>query len=176
MQGKTPGQEDLAMVPYSKLVLEESMRLFPPVPVLERTAMTDDELGGFRIPRGAVIDLSLHGAHRNPHFWKEPDEFKPERFLGADSSIRQAYFPFGTGPRMCIGSGFAMLEAQILLVRIFQTFRMHPGYEVEPVPEIVVTLRPTSSVLVRLEEIPISDRQSSFDQKSTYPVSQILES
>lgn len=142
--------EGLARVPYLQTVIEESMRLFPPVPGLERLALRDGELGGVKIPKGSVVNLVTYSAHRHPNFWDDPESFKPERFAGANASLRRdQYFPFGGGPRLCIGNHFAMLEAQILLVKMLRSYRFEFAGE-EPIPQIQVTLRPHNGMPVRL--------------------------
>lgn len=151
--GSDVSLEDLARVPYLQMVIEESMRLFPPVPGLERLALGDAELGGVKIPKGSIVNLVTFAAHRHPGFWDNAESFKPERFATANASMRRdQYFPFGGGPRMCIGNHFAMLEAQILLVKILRAYRFEFAGE-EPLPQIQVTLRPHNGMPVKLVRI-----------------------
>ena len=131
-------------LPIAKAVLEEAMRLYPPAAILSREAIDDDDLAGRRIPAGTVVTVSPFLLHRHQLLWEEPGVFNPGRFLGAQRELidRYAYIPFGAGPRVCIGMGFAMLEALILLGYLLREFRfdLAPGHPVAPVQR--VTLRP----------------------------------
>ena len=139
----TPG-EAAENLPLAKAVLEEAMRLYPPVAILSREAIADDVLAGRRVPAGTVVTVSPFLLHRHHLLWDEPGLFNPERFLGArrESIDRYAYIPFGAGPRVCIGMGFSLLEALVLLGHLLREFRFDlvPGHRVEPVQR--VTLRP----------------------------------
>ncbi|HLZ09989.1 MAG TPA: cytochrome P450, partial [Chloroflexota bacterium] len=129
--------------PYNRMVIEESMRLYPPAWVVVRMPLADDVIGGFRIPAGSSVFLSSYLTHRHPEFWENPEGFDPECFTPERSAGRPrfAYFPFGGGPRMCIGNNFALMEAQLLLATITQRFRLDlvPGHPVATRP--MVTLR-----------------------------------
>jgi cytochrome P450 len=142
--GRAPTFEDLARLPYVRMVLEESLRLFPPAWALTRKALEPDEVGGFAIPAGASITLSPYVTHRRPDLWPEPERFDPTRFTPERSAGRPAFafFPFGGGPRQCIGSQFALTEASLVLATLAQAFslRMVPGHPV--IPEALMTLRP----------------------------------
>ncbi len=131
-------------MPVTKAVLEESLRLYPPAAFLSRAAIADDVLGGKKISAGAVVTVSPFLLHRHRTLWDRPDEFDPARFLGAnrDRIDRFAYIPFGAGPRVCIGMGFALQEAIIVLAHLTRAFRfdLAPGHAVKPVQRI--TLRP----------------------------------
>ena len=135
---------DLERLPTLRAVLEEAMRLYPPVAILSREALGEDFLAGMRIPAGTVVVVAPYVLHRHRALWRDPDAFDPSRFLpGARESIdRYAYLPFGAGPRVCIGMSFALQEAAILLVDLLRAFRFDlvPGHRVEPVQR--VTLRP----------------------------------
>ncbi len=141
---RTPGLEDLPSLRYTDAVIKESMRLFPPAWLTARSALEDDEIGGVAIPKGSMVFLSPYVTQRLPCYFENPEGFFPERFL--DPKIEElpkyAYFPFGGGPRVCIGNGFAMMEAKLLLAHIARRWRLDlvPGHPV--VPEAVVTLRP----------------------------------
>lgn len=135
---------DLPDLSYTRMVLDEALRLYPPAWATARQAHADDEVGGVRVPRNTVITLSPYVTHRHPEFWERPDEFDPERFTPERCAARPdfAYFPFGGGPRGCVGRQFATMEGQLLLATIAQQFRLDgiPGHRVEPDP--ILTLRP----------------------------------
>jgi cytochrome P450 len=141
--GRVPRHEDLGKLRYTRMVLEESMRLYPPAHTLSRAAIGDDEVLGRRIPAGAQILVVPWLLHRNPKLWPQPGVFDPERFAPerAGSRHRFAYIPFGAGPRICIGAAFAMAEAMLLLATIAQRYRLRlkPGFPVEP--QGLITLR-----------------------------------
>jgi cytochrome P450 len=154
LAGRTPQYADLANLPYTRMVLEESLRLYPPAWAVGRFAAAEDALGGYRIPAGAQVVMSQYVTHRHPEFWDRPDEFEPERFTPERSAGRPrfAYFPFGGGPRMCIGADFAMIEAQLALAAVAQRYRLRllGGHHVEP--EALITLRPRHGMPMRLEQ------------------------
>ena len=137
--------EDLSTrMPIARAVLEESLRLYPPAALLSRVALADDEIGGKTIRAGAVVTVAPFVLHRHHTLWSDPDLFDPTRFLGEnrDRIDRYAYIPFGAGPRVCIGMGFAMQEAIIVLAHLTKSFRfdLAPGHVVRPIQRI--TLRP----------------------------------
>lgn len=144
LAGRAPTLADLRSLPYTRQVLDETMRLYPPAWIFNRTAEADDEIGGFFIPAGATVSFSQYVTHRHPDYWEAPERFDPERFTPERSAERPAYayFPFGGGPHKCIGQGFALMEAQLVLAMIAQRVRLDlaPGRSVEP--EAHVTLRP----------------------------------
>jgi cytochrome P450 len=131
-------------MPVAKAVLEESLRLYPPAAFLSRAAIADDEIGGKRIKAGAIVTVSPFLLHRHRKLWKDPDLFDPSRFLGdnRDKIDRFAYIPFGAGPRVCIGMGFAIQEAIVVLAHLARAFRfdLAPGHKVRAQQRI--TLRP----------------------------------
>ena len=143
---------DLPALRYTRMVIEESMRLFPPAWAISRNTIAEDEIGGYRIAPRTNILISSFITHRHPAFWEDPERFDPERFRAANSESRPhfAYLPFGGGPRICIGSGFAMAEAQLVLATIVQRYRLRlvPGRSVELHP--LITLRPRSGVWMTL--------------------------
>ena len=151
--GRPPSFADLAELKWTRMVLEEAMRLYPPAHTISRTALGEDRIGGVRVPRGASITISIYVTHRSPNIWPEPERFDPERFAPAAVAGRHrfAYLPFGGGPRICIGSSFAMAEAQVIIAAIAQRYRLRlaPGHVVEPIG--LVTLRAKSGVWVTLE-------------------------
>lgn len=151
--GRTPTFEDLPRLSYAKMVVEEAMRLYPPAWGIARQAREEDEIGGYRIPAGSPIAILPWVTHRHPALWERPEAFDPERFGPERSAGRPpyAYFPFGGGPRQCIGSAFALMEAQLILAGVAQRYRLRlaPGRRVEPEP--LVTLRPRGGMWMTLE-------------------------
>ena len=146
--GRVPTVEDLPDLKYTRMVIEEALRLYPPAPVLSRKAIAADELQGYPIAANSMILISPYAVHRHPAWWGEPERFDPERFTPERSAARPAYayFPFGGEPRVCIGNSFAMIEAQLILATVAQRYqlRLVPGHPVEP--QMVVTLRPRSGL------------------------------
>lgn len=151
--GRMPAFADLARLPWTRMVIEEAMRLYPPAHAIARRAIAEDRIGGVRIPPGAMIRISMYMTHRNPNIWPQPERFDPERFAPAAVAQRHrfAYLPFGGGPRICIGSGFAMAEAQVILAAVAQRYRLclARGHEIEPIG--LLTLRPKNGIWVTLE-------------------------
>ena len=142
--GRTVTVEDLPQLQFSRMVLEESMRLYPPAWIFGRSAINEDEIGGYRIAKGAYVLMFPAVTQRHPDFWEQPEIFDPERFAPERAAERHRFasFPFGGGPRVCIGNQFALTEAQLILATILPRtqFRLLPGARV--VPEPLVTLRP----------------------------------
>jgi cytochrome P450 len=125
------------------MVVEESMRIYPPVPSMEREALADDMLGGRHVPKGSTVMISPWVLHRHKKLWQNPGRFDPERFSAENSAgrVRFSYLPFGGGQRICIGAAFATTEAMVLLATVAQRFqlRLAPGHKVEP--QGLITLR-----------------------------------
>lgn len=151
---RIPTSQDLPHLAYTRMVIEEAMRLYPPTWLTARTPMEDDEIGGHHIPVNSVLLLSPYVTHRHPTFWENPEGFDPERFTPERSAgrPRYAYFPFGGGPRMCMGKGFALMEAQLIVAMVAETYRLHlvPGHPVEP--QSSIALRPRHGVLMTLQK------------------------
>jgi cytochrome P450 len=144
---------DLAALPYARMVIEESLRLYPPAWATSREARAADVVAGMPVPAHATITLSPYVTHRHPAFWDDPQGFDPERFTPERSALRPefAYFPFGGGPRGCVGKQFAMIEGQIVLAMVARRFRLRSvaGHPVEPNP--ILTLRPRYGLMMTLE-------------------------
>jgi cytochrome P450 len=144
LAGRVPSTEDLALLPETRRVLEESLRLYPPAWILGRRALGADRLGDVDVAAGTVIAMSPYIVHRLERYWPDPQSFEPDRFLAARMPGKHpfAYFPFGGGPRLCIGHNFAMLEAHLIVATIAQRYRLRlvPGHPVEP--ERLFVLRP----------------------------------
>jgi cytochrome P450 len=142
--------EKLVLLPQ---VLKESMRLYPPIPLMSRQAVADATLGGHAIAAGTSVVLPIYAIHRHRKRWERPDEFDPERFSAAREAqqARYQYMPFGAGPRVCIGLGFAMLEATAILAALLRRVRFDlvEGHEV-PAPVARVTLRPRGGMPLRV--------------------------
>jgi cytochrome P450 len=153
--GKAPTVDQLPQLTYTTMVLQETLRLYPPAWILSRKALADDELSGFFIPQGSMVIVSPYATHRHPAFWEEPEAFDPERFTPERVAARHhyAYCPFGGGPRLCIGSNFAMMEAQLVLATVAQRYRLSltPGHPV--VPEAKITLRPRYGMHMAVQRV-----------------------
>ena len=151
--GRPPGAADLPRLRYAGMVVQEAMRLYPPVYLLLRRALADDEVGGYRIPAGADIALCPYVTHRHPAFWDNPEGFDPERFAPerAGRRHRMAFFPFSGGPRRCIGEGFAQLQLPLVVAMVSQRYRLSllPARPAEV--GVAVTLRPRVPMLLRVE-------------------------
>jgi cytochrome P450 len=151
--GRRPNFADLAELKWTRMVIEEAMRLYPPVHTTARTAIGEDRIGGVRVPPGALVTISPYVTHRNPNLWPEPERFDPERFSPPCVAQRHrfAYLPFGGGPRICIGNSFALAEAQVIVAAIAQRYRVRlaPGHTVKPIG--LLTLRPRGGIWVTLE-------------------------
>jgi cytochrome P450 len=151
LDGHAPTAEDIDALPYTTMVLKEAMRLYPAAPIVGRRAVADTTIGGHRIPAGADVLVSPWVTHRHPSYWDDPERFDPERFRPEReaSRPRYAWFPFGGGPRACIGQYFSMLESVLALAVILQ------AYQLDAVDQRVlltqgITLRAASPVRCRL--------------------------
>jgi len=135
---------DLPNLPYTLAVLEETMRLYPPVPMTVRVAFEATELGGAPIPKGDLVGIVIRNIHRHPDYWPDPLEFRPERFLPENKASlnRNAYMPFLTGPHMCIGNNFALMEGQLLLVMMVQKFDLIESPPQSDEGKMAITMRP----------------------------------
>jgi cytochrome P450 len=153
--GRVPNPADLPRLVYTDTVLRESMRLYPPVWVIGRRALAPFRLGEYELPAGTNVLISQLIMHKDARYFPEPERFDPDRWSSRDPRTaalpRFAYFPFGGGPRVCIGAGFGMMEAVLLLATIAQQFRIHiaPGQKVSMQP--TVTLRPRDGIPVMLK-------------------------
>jgi cytochrome P450 len=140
LEGRAATVADLPRLRYAEQVIKEAMRLYPPVWAIGRETTAECEIGGHRVPKGSQLLLSQWVTHRDPRFWDEAERFRPERW--SEDTPRFAYFPFGGGPRGCIGQSFALMEAVLILTTIARRFRLAlaPGHPV--VPWATMTLRP----------------------------------
>jgi cytochrome P450 len=171
--GRTPTPDDVPQLKYITMVLEESMRLYPPLWVMGRMPLTDDEIDGYHIPARSIILLSQYVTHRHPDFWENPEGFDPERFSPERSAGRHRYqyFPFGGGPRKCIGQGFAMVEMPLIVALVAQRYRLDvvPGHPIDVLPGI--SLRARHGMLMTIHDNPgprpgVRSRNGSAPHKS----------
>ncbi len=149
-----PGVQDLPNLPYTRMVFEEGLRIYPPAWILGRKALGEDEIGGFFVPANTIVAISPYTLHRRLDDWPDPEVFDPERFTPERSAGRRrfAYLPFGAGPRQCIGNNFAMTEAQIILAMIARLYSLElvPGQEIQPEP--IFILRPNREINMSLQK------------------------
>lgn len=151
LDGRPPALDDLPRLPFTRMVLEESLRLFPPVVVIPRQANAAAEIGGYAIPADMGVIISQYVVHRHPDFWPDPEQFRPERHTPEQSAARHrfAYLPFGAGPRQCIGNEFALMEGQLALATIAQAYELELVEEQRVGLEVAVTLRPRDGLWMK---------------------------
>lgn len=150
LAGRTPSPADYPRLPYTEMVLAESMRLYPPAWGIGRFAIEDVRIGDWTVPRRGLVLVSQWVTHRDPRFWPDPERFDPLRFT-IDAKLsrpKTAYFPFGGGPRICIGESFAWMEGVLLLATLAQRWKFERGPDVEP--HALITLRPTGAMRMRV--------------------------
>jgi len=150
--GRKPAPADIPQLAYTNNAVKETMRLYPPAWVITRMAAEQVEVGGYVVPAGSNVIVSPWVMHRDVRFFPEPNVFDPDRWCAErdQPASKFAYFPFGGGPRSCIGNAFALMEAVVLLAVVAQRFRVSlvPGQVIEPLASI--TLRPKHGVRVQL--------------------------
>jgi cytochrome P450 len=150
--GELPGVEHLARLRYTEMVFAEAMRLYPPAWTIGRRAINDYEVGGYSVPAGSIVLMSQYVTHHDPRFFPDPFKFVPERWTPEAQAMRPkfSYFPFGGGPRVCIGESFAWMEGVLLIAAIAQRWRLRlsPDHPVEIEP--LVTLRPKHGMKMRV--------------------------
>ena len=155
--GRRPTFDDLPRLPVTRNVIEETLRLYPPVYAVARDVLADDVIAGYRVPRGTTVALSPFITHRLPELWPEPGKFDPDRFTAAraEGRPRFAWFPFLGGPHQCIGQEFAMMEATLIVAMVVQRFRLTPAPGAADVRyKPLVSLRPAGAVAMVLEKRP----------------------
>jgi cytochrome P450 len=152
LAGRLPTPADYARLPYTEMVLAESMRLYPPAWGLGRYATEPVDIGEWTVPQQGLVILSQWVTHRDPRFWPDPERFDPTRFTPEAKAARpkMSYFPFGAGPRVCIGENFAWMEGVLLLATLAQRWRFHKGNAVDP--QALITLRPQERMLMRITQ------------------------
>jgi cytochrome P450 len=152
--GRTPRADDVEGLSYTRMVMDETLRLYSPVAIMARDALEDDEVGGYEVPAGTIVTLSPYMTHRHPEFWERPLEFYPDHFAPeqVETRPRYAYYPFGAGQRTCLGKHFALLEGALVLAEVGQRYRprLVPGQEIKP--HWSGTLRPDRAIMMVLEE------------------------
>jgi enediyne biosynthesis protein E7 len=149
LAGRAPGFDDVPQLAYTKMVVQETLRLYPPVWMLSRRALAADEVLGHRVPSGADVLVSPYSLHRHPRYWEEPDEFRPERFAAGGPPHPAAYMPFGLGPRACLGSAFGLLEVVLAVATVAQACRFdRPPSAPQTQALALLTLKPLHLELV----------------------------
>jgi cytochrome P450 len=150
--GRPPTFADLWKLTYTKAVIQETMRLYPVGWIIPRVAKSDDVIDGFSIPAGATVLMSQFVTHRSSRHWDRPTEFEPSRFEPerVAEQARFAYFPFGGGPRQCMGSHFAMMMMQVIVATLAPRLRMHRASKDPVVPQSTITLRPLGGLKMNL--------------------------
>ncbi|MBP7694199.1 MAG: cytochrome P450 [Anaerolineales bacterium] len=149
---RQPAPDDLRGLEYAEMVIKEVMRLYPPIPSIARQAKTEVALTEYTVPAGMIVTISPHILHADPRWFPDPGVFRPERFAKANEAAlpKYAYLPFSAGPRVCIGNGFALLEATLILAAIAQQYRLElePGQTVRA--HAALTLRPAADLRMRV--------------------------
>lgn len=156
--GQPPTVDDVAKLPRLKAVIQETLRLYPPVWMFDRRALGPDTLGATRVVAGDLVIFCPYAIHRLPELWPDPETFRPERFEPGKEEQKNkfAYLPFGAGPRTCLGNSFAMIESQIIAGTLLAAFRCRLA-EPDPItPRPRVTLRTSRPVLLELERAPLA--------------------
>jgi cytochrome P450 len=151
--GREVTMNDLAALPYTEMVVKEAMRLYPPAWIITRVAIEPVTVGGYELVPGNLVLMSPYVMHHDARYFDEPERFIPERFTQENEKAlpKYAYFPFGGGPRVCIGNQFAMMEARLVLATVMQHYRPTLVEGQQIVPEPVVTLRPRDGIKMRME-------------------------
>ncbi len=149
---RLPASADLPRLKYTYQVFAEALRLYPPAWLITRRAVQADQLGPYTLPAGTLVIISPYTIHRHPAFWENPESFNPDRFVDDNESKRPrfAYIPFGGGPRLCIGSNFALIEAQLILAAVVQRYQLDllPGSAI--LADALVTIRPRGGLPMRI--------------------------
>ncbi|MEM8909110.1 MAG: cytochrome P450 [Bacteroidota bacterium] len=155
---RRPQFSDLPQLAYLQRVIQESMRLFPPAWITDRVPIQTDQVQGFEFPKDMIVGLYIYGVHHDPKYWPNPHQFDPSRFEKARIKERPAYayLPFGGGPRQCIGNNFAMMEIQLILIRMLQRFDLSlvPNQDIQLYP--MITLRPKQGIFVTMKKRSIA--------------------
>jgi cytochrome P450 len=151
--GRTLTAEALEALPYTDQVFKESLRLYSPIHSLSRVALEQCELGGYSIPKGATVMVSLYASHRLPQYWPDPERFDPERFSAAQSAARHrfAYLPFAAGHRNCIGALLAVIEAKLIMAQIARRYKLRPLTRAAVKPRAGTTMHPSREIHMRIE-------------------------
>ncbi|MFJ8108080.1 cytochrome P450 [Streptomyces sp. NPDC096132] len=176
LAGRVPTAEDLDEMPYLRAVVDESLRLYPPIWLFPRDTVADDHIAGHHVPAGSTVLVPVYAAHHNPAVWDDPETYAPERFCPAHAGTatnggsrtgstprqrdRYDYFPFGGGARKCIGMDLALLELRLAVAMVAQRYRLRPA-EGHPVrPTALVSLRPQPGVVVHIGHHDPAERKA----------------
>ncbi len=155
LAGRKPTVEDIPQLPFTNLIITEAMRLYPAAWMMNREVVDEVEIGGHTYKPGDTLMMSQYVMHRNPKYYEQPDRFDPERFSGdlLKQNPQFAYFPFGGGPRICIGNNFALMELALIMATVCQAFQFRLTDE-QPVvePEPLVTLRPKHGMKMQVRK------------------------
>ena len=153
LAGRSPGSDDVEALPYTRMIMDETLRLYSPVATMARDAVKDTDVDGYAVPAGSIVTVTPYITHRHPEFWSRPGSFYPEHFApeAVEARPRYAYYPFGAGPRVCLGKHFALLEAALVLAEVGQRYRLSLASD-EPIGvRWSGTLRPERDVPMVLE-------------------------
>ncbi len=152
---RKPSYTDLPQLVKTRQVLQEAMRLFPPAWMTDRMALEDDEFEGIAISKGTMVATFIYGAHHHKDYWSDPDTFRPERFAEAHKANLKnaAYLPFGSGPRLCIGNSFAMMEMQMVIARMVTQYDVQLLSDEEIKPKALITLKPWNGLKMRVKKL-----------------------
>ncbi|MDX2139104.1 MAG: cytochrome P450 [Chloroflexota bacterium] len=153
LNGRQTTLDDLPKLTYTRMVLDETLRLYSPVPMMARDATSDDTIAGHTVPKGAMLVLLPFATHRHPEFWEKPLDFYPEHFAPAatETRPRYAYLPFGAGQRICLGMHFALLEATLVLADVAQRYRPRLAVDFDGSFRFIGVMRPSAPIMMRLE-------------------------
>jgi cytochrome P450 len=149
---RVPTMDDMDSLPWTRACVEEAMRITPPVWMVGRKALSDDEVGGYLVPKGSSVMILITLIHRNPELWPNPEGFDPHRFLpgASEGRPRQAFMPFGAGRRICVGSTFAIVEATLLAAMISRRMYFDLPRDAVVEADAAITLRPRDGLPMRL--------------------------
>jgi cytochrome P450 len=154
LENQCPTYENISSMKYLGMVIQESLRLYPPIWIFARTPIQSDDLGDYKIPANTVVYIIPLMVQRHPKFWQSPEDFKPERFDVTEPTHPQlAYIPFGTGARSCIGRNFAIMMMQFIIIKVLQTYRFYlvPNQDIKP--QFDITLHSHHGIYMKLEKI-----------------------
>lgn len=153
LQGRACTGEDVAHLPYTRMIIDEALRLYPPAGMVSRTARKRDRFLDTDIRPGDTVMIPIYALGRHHALWNDPDSFRPDRFADRKAINRYAYLPFGDGPRICIGASFALQEAVIILATLLSRFKFTPVKGKTPDPVMILTLRPEGGVWIMAEPV-----------------------
>ena len=154
LNGRVPTIDDVRSLEYTRMVIDETLRLYPPAWIIGRHSLGSDKLGEFDIPKNTNCLIPVYYIHRDPKHWNEPLKFKPERFNKENSKGRHkfVYFPFGGGPRLCIGNNFALMEMQVIIPMIVRAFKFKKSKDFQIKKEPLITMRPAQHMKMTMEK------------------------